>query len=497
MNRNAPDEQLHIRHDDNGRMVVDHLGQQYDYDDKGVLLAVRDANGQPLASFHYLPDGILGHIHNGNKRQSFYYHNNGQVQTVIKNGKLHDYIRYSNKFLGALTEGGTEQLFISNQSTGARLNVDKKGKKSANFYDYEGYGEGYEQSSSAMDTDDSSSSDFLWNQEFRDKATGLVYLRHRFYHPDLRRFTTRDTKSLDNRYAYAVANPIAFTDPSGQSAVSSSVQIISSFCLILYGVTNLIAAITSMSPAVTSSAIGNLVIGVTGLLSGIALRVSQDRLDNGHKTLGEGLRYTGIALGVLSLFSTLAVAAPHIYLRFFANTANTAAQAISDSVAGPMPLTSSSAYWGAETETTPAYLQNLLTNREPPSYEAVQPHDATELFNTFRRTSQGGQESVAAEARGDLYRSTPTSDAASAAYPPPNYAVGPPPPYQEGQLVADLPPDYVEASLMEQPTPPTGSATRGLISRFFNWFRGQPSTDIHASAPTEEGAATHQVETYF
>ncbi len=502
VNRNAPDEQLHIRHDDNGRMVVDHLGQQYDYDDKGVLLAVRDANGQPLASFHYLPDGILGHIHNGNKRQSFYYHNNGQVQTVIKNGKLHDYIRYSNKFLGALTEGGTEQLFISNQSTGARLNVDKKGKKSANFYDYEGYGEGYEQGSSAMGADDSSSSDFLWNQEFRDKATGLVYLRHRFYHPDLRRFTTRDTKSLDNRYAYAVANPIAFIDPSGQS-VAYALQVISAVVMILYGIFNLIAAITSMDVAVTPSAVGSLVGGVTGLLSGATLGIAQDRLDHGHKTLGEGLSYTGIALAVLSLFSSLA--APRIYLAFFPSTS---AQATSESVSGAMPLlssnsevtaanTTSSAAWRTELEMSQAYRQSVLSGRSPPPYEEAPPEGQAHLRNTLRSTSQGGQESVAGEAMGDLYRSTPTSDAASAASPPPRYTVGPPPPYQE---MADLPPDYAGMGLNERFGTAVSrfrNASSRCFGRFCNWFGGQSSTGIHPPAPTEEGAAAQQVETYF
>jgi RHS repeat-associated protein len=53
-------------------------------------------------------------------------------------------------------------------------------------------------------------------------ATGLTYLRARYYDPDLGRFTSRDTwmgspssPQTQNRYAYANNNPTTNTDPSG------------------------------------------------------------------------------------------------------------------------------------------------------------------------------------------------------------------------------------------------------------------------------------------
>ena len=57
--------------------------------------------------------------------------------------------------------------------------------------------------------------------EYRD-TTGLINLRFRSYDPVLGRFIGRDTfggvlsaPQTGNRYAYAVSNPLRYTDPSG------------------------------------------------------------------------------------------------------------------------------------------------------------------------------------------------------------------------------------------------------------------------------------------
>ena len=56
-------------------------------------------------------------------------------------------------------------------------------------------------------------------------ATGLTYLRARYYNPSLGRFMTRDSKpggvmtpATLHRYAYVVNNPITRTDPSGHDS---------------------------------------------------------------------------------------------------------------------------------------------------------------------------------------------------------------------------------------------------------------------------------------
>ena len=64
--------------------------------------------------------------------------------------------------------------------------------------------------------------------ELQDSASGLVYLRARYYHPTIGRFLQRDSfggfaqqpQSL-NQYTYAASNPVRFSDPSGHCAVNS------------------------------------------------------------------------------------------------------------------------------------------------------------------------------------------------------------------------------------------------------------------------------------
>lgn len=61
---------------------------------------------------------------------------------------------------------------------------------------------------------------FRYNGQYTDEETGLIYLRNRYYDPEIGRFTQEDpAKDGLNWYAYCGNNPIAFVDPSGLTAV--------------------------------------------------------------------------------------------------------------------------------------------------------------------------------------------------------------------------------------------------------------------------------------
>jgi len=62
---------------------------------------------------------------------------------------------------------------------------------------------------------DLTQSPYQYAGEFRDPVWGGYYLRARWYAPDLQTFVSRDPDDKVRRYAYANANPIMNTDPSG------------------------------------------------------------------------------------------------------------------------------------------------------------------------------------------------------------------------------------------------------------------------------------------
>lgn len=60
---------------------------------------------------------------------------------------------------------------------------------------------------------------FMYSGEQFDKATGLYYLRARYYNPEIGRFIQEDPFRGDglNLYAYVANNPVKYVDPSGYS----------------------------------------------------------------------------------------------------------------------------------------------------------------------------------------------------------------------------------------------------------------------------------------
>ena len=82
-------------------------------------------------------------------------------------------------------------------------------------YDYDAFG-----NEKAPDPNDTNL--FRYCGEYFDKETGTIYLRARYYDPEIGRFITEDSvwgKDADplslNFYTYCGNDPILFTDPTG------------------------------------------------------------------------------------------------------------------------------------------------------------------------------------------------------------------------------------------------------------------------------------------
>ena len=280
-----------LQHNSNGHIVVDHQGRKYQYDDLGLLESVTDAGGKELVSFEYLPDGLLGHLSSARGREYFYYDLNKRTLSVFKNQQHYDFIRHNGKSLMTLTAGKSngEQLFLTNQSTGARLHVDEKGKASSTVYTYEGYGRPITEAGH-------SESNFLWNQELRESATGLVYLKNRFYHPELKRFISRDHRKVENRYSYAHANPVTFIDPMG-SSTEGFMRVLGGVFMLLIGAVMVGVTIKLISMAIAGpsllAVVGGIVVG--GVAAGIILQGvnyigTQIAMDYGSSSLSSTLK---------------------------------------------------------------------------------------------------------------------------------------------------------------------------------------------------------------
>ncbi len=79
-------------------------------------------------------------------------------------------------------------------------------------YDYDAYG-------NELSRDLADENPFRYCGEYYDTETGLIYLRARYYDPNIGRFTSVDpAKDGLNWYAYCNENPIMYTDSSGLRA---------------------------------------------------------------------------------------------------------------------------------------------------------------------------------------------------------------------------------------------------------------------------------------
>ena len=78
-----------------------------------------------------------------------------------------------------------------------------------------------------METKEALENHFLYTGQQYDRETGQYYLRARYYHPEIGRFTQEDTYRGDglNLYAYCGNNPVMYYDPSGyQNQVNSTCE---------------------------------------------------------------------------------------------------------------------------------------------------------------------------------------------------------------------------------------------------------------------------------
>ena len=108
-----------------------------------------------------------------------------------------------------MTDGGDDTVFFLCDGLGSTTGLtDEAGDEIAD-YEYDVFG--------TVRAHTGASTEFSFTGEQND-ASGLEYLRARYYEPATGRFLSRDPLGLPQAYTYTSSNPMTFVDPRGLDA---------------------------------------------------------------------------------------------------------------------------------------------------------------------------------------------------------------------------------------------------------------------------------------
>ncbi len=221
-----------FEYDTNGRLVTDDAGHRYAFDDRDRLLRIQTPSGTGSV-FSYHPDELLAKHESANLMSSPYYDRQQHINAM----RITDPKGQSSSTVSLFSDGerriagyssADPPTYMLNQRGSTALILD--GTQSVGLT-YQAYGSPTSSSDADADADADAAataklsetatrqccSSFLFRQEYHDRATGLVYLRARFYSPSQMAFVFMDSARTENRYAYCAGDPINLADPSGHS----------------------------------------------------------------------------------------------------------------------------------------------------------------------------------------------------------------------------------------------------------------------------------------
>ena len=196
----------HITYDNAGNMKTNDKGNSYSYNRLNQLVSVTDIHNQLLSSYGYYADGILSTKQVPDNSILNFYYDNSHVDGITSST-----LSATNFMLD--TNGNVIASFDSNGSnsylTAGNSTIGMFDESGAINNSYTGYGSIMNEGATTSPT-----KSLLWDGEYNDTDTGLVYLRARFYSPTLMRFINADTVNVANLYNFGNGEPIDNLDPS-------------------------------------------------------------------------------------------------------------------------------------------------------------------------------------------------------------------------------------------------------------------------------------------
>ncbi|CUV66609.1 hypothetical protein BN3087_960003 [Sulfurovum sp. enrichment culture clone C5] len=201
-------------YDANGNLITkDNISYSYDAQDR--LVKVQTPTDTTTYTYDANNNRIAQTINN--QTTSYLVDTNTPYANVITQSKggVKTSYTYGNDLLN-----DNEHYFLTDALGSTRALSDASGTIT-DTYSYTPYGE-------LSNHTGSSQNNFLFAGEQFDSQTGEYYLRARYYNPSQARFISRDTYDgtltnpiTQNHYAYANANPMMYTDPSGRMSMIS------------------------------------------------------------------------------------------------------------------------------------------------------------------------------------------------------------------------------------------------------------------------------------
>ena len=179
----------------------------YTYNELNQLTSYNNGLGE-TTTYSYAPDGMRVSKTGNNETTKFYW-DRGYMSAESVNGTFtaKNYIGVQGVF--ARESGSTTEYMLKN-GHGDVTNIIKNGTVT-NWLDYDPYGN---------QTMGNTSNPFRYCGEYFDEESGLIYLRNRYYSPEIGRFITEDPiQDGLNWYAYCGNNPVNFWDPLGLDAI--------------------------------------------------------------------------------------------------------------------------------------------------------------------------------------------------------------------------------------------------------------------------------------
>lgn len=161
------------------------------------------------ATYAYNGDGLLSaETATGKGSPAYTWDQDGSVPLLLSDGTT-SYIYGPNDQPIEQITGSTPTYLQGDQQGSTRLVTDSSGNV-AGSYSYDAYGNVVGHSGTAT-------SALQYAGQYTDPASGLSYLRARFYDPKTAQFLSVDPLAAQtgSRYGYAADNPVNFTDPTG------------------------------------------------------------------------------------------------------------------------------------------------------------------------------------------------------------------------------------------------------------------------------------------